>query len=55
MKTCTTSHTWGLGSIMLWPWGLSFSKAIFEGLILGGAYIWRGLCMEGNLRFKINN
>ena len=27
---------------------------IFEGLIFGGAYIRRGLCMEGNLRFKID-
>ena len=36
------------------PRGLYFSKALFEGLILGGAYIWRGLCTEGNLRFKID-
>ena len=29
--------------------------AYFEGLnIFGGAYIWRGLCTEGNLRFKID-
>ena len=34
------------------PWGLYFSKAIFEGLIFGGAYVWRGLCTEGNLRLK---
>ena len=27
---------------------------IFEGLIFGGAYIRRGLSMEGNLRFKID-
>ena len=27
---------------------------IFEGLIFGGAYIRRGLFMEGNLRFKID-
>ena len=26
----------------------------FEGLIFGGAYIWRGLSTEGNLRFEIN-
>ena len=30
------------------------SKALFEGLIFGGAYIRRGLCTEGNLRFKID-
>ena len=34
--------------------GLYFSKALFEGLIFGGAYIRRGLSMEGNLRFKID-
>ena len=34
--------------------GLYFSKALIEGLISGGAYIWRGLSTEGNLRFKIN-
>ena len=28
-------------------------KGLFEGLIFGGAYIRRGLSMEGNLRFKI--
>ena len=36
------------------PWGLYFSKALFEGLIFGGAYIQRGLSTEGNLRFKID-
>ena len=35
-------------------WGLYFSKALFEGLIFGGAYIGRGLSTEGNLRFKID-
>ena len=35
------------------PWGLYFSKALFEGLIFGGAYIRRGLSTEGNLPFKI--
>ena len=30
------------------------SKALFEGFIFGEAYIWRGLCMEGNLHFKID-
>ena len=35
-------------------WGLYFSKALFEGLIFGGAYIRRGLSMEGNLHFEIN-
>ena len=34
--------------------GLYFSKALFEGLIFGGAYTRRGLSMEGNLRFKID-
>ena len=36
------------------PRGLYFSKDLFEGLIFGGAYIRRGLCTEGNLRFKID-
>ena len=36
------------------PRGLYFSKALFEGLIFGGAYIRRGLSMEGNLCFKIS-
>ena len=36
------------------PWGLYFSKALFEELIFGGAYIRRGLSTEGNLRFKID-
>ena len=36
------------------PRGLYFSKAFFEGLIFGGAYIRRGLSTEGNLRFKID-
>ena len=31
-----------------------FFKSPFEGLIFGGAYIRRGLCTEGNLRFKID-
>ena len=35
------------------PRGLYFSKALFEGLIFGRAYILRGLSTEGNLRFKI--
>ena len=34
--------------------GLYFSKALFERLIFGGAYIRRGLSTEGNLRFKID-
>ena len=36
------------------PRGLHFSKALFEGLIFGGAYIGKGLCTEGNLRYKIS-
>ena len=31
-----------------------FSKALFEELIFGGAYLRRGLSTEGNLRFKID-
>ena len=34
------------------PQGLYFSKALFEGLIFGGAYIRRGLCMEGKFVFQ---
>ena len=34
--------------------GLIFSKALFERLIFGGAYIRRDLSTEGNLRFKID-
>ena len=34
------------------PRGLYFSKALFEGLIFGGAYIRRGLSTEGILHFK---
>ena len=36
------------------PRGLYFSKTLFEGLIFEGAYIRRGLSMEGNLRFQID-
>ena len=36
------------------PRGLYFSKALFEELIFGGAYIRSGLCMVENLRFKID-
>ena len=36
------------------PRGLYFSKALFDGLIFGGAYVRRGLSTEGNLRFKID-
>ena len=36
------------------PRGLSFSTALFGGLIFGMAYIRRGLCTEGILRFKID-
>ena len=35
------------------PWSPRHTvKALFEGLIFGGAYIRRGLCTEGNLCFK---
>ena len=36
------------------PQGLHFSKALFEGVIFGGAYIRRGFPTEGKLRFKID-
>ena len=36
------------------PGAYIFSKAFFEGLIFGGAYIRSDLCTEGNLRFKID-
>ena len=36
------------------PRRLYFSRALFEGLIFGGAYIPRGLSREGNLSFKID-
>ena len=36
------------------PQGLHVSKALFEGLIFGGAHIRRGLSMVGNLRLKID-
>ena len=31
-----------------------FLKGLFEGLIFGAAYIRRGLCTEGNWRFKVD-
>ena len=34
------------------PGAYIFLKALFKGLIFGGAYIRRGLSTEGNLRFK---
>ena len=34
------------------PGAYIFQKALFEGLIFGGAYIRRGLSTEGNLSFK---
>ena len=34
---------------------LLFFSIFFKGLIFGGAYIRRGLSMEGNLRFKIDS
>ena len=34
--------------------GLIFFKGPFEGLIFVGAYIRKGLSMEGNVRFKID-
>ena len=34
--------------------GLYFPKALFEGLIFGGAYIRGSLSMEGKLQFEID-
>ena len=34
------------------PGAYIFSKALFEGLIFGGAYIRRGLSTDGKLCFK---
>ena len=31
------------------PWGLYFSKALFEGLIFGGAYLWREICVSKSI------
>ena len=41
------------------PYPLKYRKIpkispLFEGLIFGGAYIGKGLCTEGNLRYKIS-
>ena len=33
-----------------YPRGLDFSKALFEGLILGGACIWRKVCISKSAR-----
>ena len=45
------------------PRGLHFSKALFEGLVFGGVYLWREICvsksiwlalwLEGNLPFLL--
>ena len=34
------------------PGAYVFSKALFGGLIFGGAYIRKGLCTEGNFAFQ---
>ena len=31
------------------PRGLYFSKAPFEGLIFGGAYVWREICVSKSI------
>ena len=31
------------------PRGLYFSKAVFEGLIFGGAYLWREICVPKSI------
>ena len=28
------------------PWGLYFSKALFEGFTFGGTYVWREICIS---------
>ena len=35
------------------PWSYICSKGCFAKLIFGGAYFWRGLLLEGILRFKM--
>ena len=35
------------------PGANMFLRPFLRGLVLGGAYIWRGLSTERNLRFKI--
>ena len=30
-------------------WGLYFSKVLFEGLIFGGAYLWREICISKSI------
>ena len=37
------------------PRGLYFSKALFERLTFGGAYVRRGLSTEGNFRLQIDS
>ena len=34
------------------PGAYIFQRPFLRGLLFGGAYIWGGLCKEGNLRFK---
>ena len=34
------------------PGNYIFQRPFFEGLIFGGAYIRRSLCMEGNFAFQ---
>ena len=55
---CPFLWQWQLGKIPQnsenKPRGLYFSKALFEGLISGGAYIRRGLSTEGNLHLKVD-
>ena len=36
------------------PEAYIFQRPFFEGFIFGGAYVGRGLSMEGNLSFKID-
>ena len=35
------------------PGAYLFQRPFLRGLFLGGAYIWRGLSMEGNSRLKV--
>ena len=57
MRDIVCRNNTSMHTIKFWKYkapGFKFSKALFEGLIFGGAYIRRGLCTEGNLRFKMN-
>ena len=35
------------------PWGLYFSKALFEGLNFGGANVWREICISKSIELAL--